>query len=94
MFLQFQISKQFQQMYGYPELTMEIKRKVLGLNSARIYNLDPKAVRCAVDTSKLAMERRELDGELGGRRWAFMRPPLRTRRDFMLFHRRNGFRPG
>lgn len=94
MFLQFQISKQFQSQYGYPELTMDLKRKVLGLNAARIYKVDVEAVRCAIDGSKLAAQKRVLDAEIGGRRWAFLRPPLRTRRDFMLFHRRNGFRPG
>ncbi|HEX6241339.1 MAG TPA: amidohydrolase family protein, partial [Polyangiales bacterium] len=94
MFLQFQISKAFQQQYGYPELTMEIKRKILGLNSARIYDLDTKAVRCAVDRTKLALQKRELDAEVGSRRWAFLQPPLRTRRDFLAFHHRNGFRPG
>jgi hypothetical protein len=37
-----------------------------------------------VDTSKLGMLRRDLDGELGGRRWMF--EPLggpRTRREFL-----------
>jgi predicted TIM-barrel fold metal-dependent hydrolase len=94
MFLQFQISPQFQQQFAYPALTMELKRKILGLNSAKIYGLDVNAVRCAVDKGKLAQQKRALDGELGGRRWAFLQPPLRTRRDFVLFHRQNGFRPG
>jgi uncharacterized protein len=93
-FLQFQISESFQKQYGYPALTMEIKKKILGLNAARAYGIDVDAMRCSVDGSKLAMKKRELDGEFGGRRWAFHQPPLRTRRDFWAMHRRNGFRPG
>jgi uncharacterized protein len=93
-FLQFNISEAFQRQYGYPALTMERKQKILGLNAARAYGLDVDAMRCAVDGSKLAMRKRELDDELGARRWAFHQPPLRTRRDFWAMHRRNGFRPG
>lgn len=93
-FLQFQISPAFQQRYGYPALTMELKQKILGLNAARAYGIDPEAMRCTVAQSKLAARKRELDAEHGARRWAFHLPPLRTRRDFLSLHRRNGFRPG
>jgi hypothetical protein len=93
-FLQFQISESFQKQYGYPALTMELKQKILGLNAARAYGIDVDAMRCSVDQSKLALKKRELDGELGARRWAFHEPPLRTRRAFWAMHRQNGFRPG
>ena len=94
MFLQFEISEAFQQRYGYPALTMERKRKILGRNAARAYDLDVDAMRCAVTRSELAAAKRLLDEEAGGRRWACFEPPLRTRRDFFKFHRRNGYRPG
>jgi predicted TIM-barrel fold metal-dependent hydrolase len=87
-----EISDEFQQRYGYPALTPEIKAKVFGLTAAGFYGIDPKATRQAVDKSKLALLGRDLDGELGGRRWMFQ--PLggpRTRREFLdLWRYRNG----
>ncbi len=35
----FEIPEELRQMYGYPELTKAAKRKILGLNSARLYTL-------------------------------------------------------
>ena len=93
-FLAFQISAQFQSQYGYPALTMDIKRKILGLNAARAYNINVDAMRCEVDKSKLALRKQDLDDEFGARRWAFHTPPLTSRREFWAMHRRNGFRPG
>jgi hypothetical protein len=37
----FQIPEEMQKKYGYPALTEEIKRKILGLNSARLYGIRP-----------------------------------------------------
>jgi hypothetical protein len=37
----FQIPESMRRRYGYPELTKEAKRKILGLNSARLYKLEP-----------------------------------------------------
>ena len=73
---------------------MEIKRKILGLNAARIYGIDPKAVRCGIDKSDIAAIKSQLDHDLGPRRWAFDTPMLRTRRDFWRLFRQSGFRPG
>jgi hypothetical protein len=93
-FLQFQISPAFQQQYGYPALTTDIKRKILGLNAAKAYGIDVEATRCAIESTKLAQHKRNLDGEFGERRWAFTKPLLTTRREFWNLHRMNGFRPG
>jgi uncharacterized protein len=93
-FLAFQISESFQRMYGYPALTMAIKAKILGLNAARAYGIDVAATRCAIAESKLAVHKRELDGELGERRWALREPLLRSRREFWAMHKQNSFRPG
>jgi Amidohydrolase len=53
-FRAFEISEEFQQRYGYPALTDTVKAKVLGLNAARLWGLDPHATRCALaaDTSR------------------------------------------
>jgi uncharacterized protein len=36
----FQIPEEMQKKYGYPEFTEDAKRKILGLNSARLYGID------------------------------------------------------
>jgi hypothetical protein len=86
----FTITPEFQQMYGYPELTPAIKKKIFGLNAAKFYRIDPEKARCKMDTSQFAMLRREIDGELGDRRWT-VKPPLgpTTRREFMNMARIN-----
>jgi hypothetical protein len=39
----FQIPEEMAKKYGYPQLTEEIRRKILGLNSARLYKLEAQA---------------------------------------------------
>ncbi len=41
-FRAFEISREFQERYGYPELTPLRKAKVLGLNGALVYGVEPK----------------------------------------------------
>jgi len=94
-FRTFQISKEFQMMFGYPEITPEIRAKIFGLNSARIYKIDVAATRCRIRDTKLAKLKLDIDGELGGRRWAFTLPRgPRTRREFWNLARRTGGHPG
>ena len=93
-FMKFQISTQFQQQYGYPALTDAIKRKIFGLNAAKIYGVDPTAVRCAIQASQISQLKRQLDEELGPWRWALDRPPITTRRQFLDFVRSNRGMPG
>jgi len=38
----FQIPEDLRKKYGYPELTEDAKRKILGLNSARLYGINPR----------------------------------------------------
>src|SRR6266446_8236105 len=38
-FWRFQIPEEMRKKYGYPELTHDAKRKILGLNSARLYGI-------------------------------------------------------
>jgi hypothetical protein len=38
-FWRFQIPAEIRQKYGYPELTMDAKRKILGLNAAKLYGI-------------------------------------------------------
>jgi uncharacterized protein len=46
-FRTFEISPEFQERYGYPALTDEIKRKIFGLNAARVYGIDVAAIKQA-----------------------------------------------
>jgi hypothetical protein len=46
-FRAFQISPEFQERFGYPALSDEIKRKIFGLNAARVYGVDVAEIRRA-----------------------------------------------
>jgi hypothetical protein len=59
-FRAFQISEQLQAEHGYPALTPELKAKVLGLNAARLFGVDPEETRCALDADGLVGARAEL----------------------------------
>jgi predicted TIM-barrel fold metal-dependent hydrolase len=83
----FQISKEFQDMYGYPEFTDTIRRKIFGLNGASLYRVDPNACRYKVAVSDLMAHKMDLDDRFGDRRHMMTRPALRSRRDFMTFRR-------
>jgi hypothetical protein len=90
MFMSFQMDQTIRMAQDYPDLTPEIKRKILGLNAAKVYNISPEVKRCQVRASKMAALKRDLDGEFGSYRWAFRKPALRTRRDFLrnvAFHK-------
>jgi predicted TIM-barrel fold metal-dependent hydrolase len=53
----FEITAAFQERFGYPALTAERKAKILGLNAARLYGVDPATVsRCDLSST----EREEL----------------------------------
>lgn len=56
----------------HPALTPEVKAKILGQNLARLYCVKPEHQRCQVDKSKLAVYKRELDGEFGDYRWVLL----------------------
>jgi hypothetical protein len=94
-FRTFTISQEFQDMYGYPELTSDIRAKIFGLTAAKIYKVDPDEMRCKITQTTLARAKTIMDGELGTRRWAFARPGgPRTRREFWNLARLKGGRPG
>ena len=58
----FRISEQFQDRYGYPELTKEVKAKILGLNGARLYDTEPITEKCEFSRKELEKIRRHLPG--------------------------------
>jgi predicted TIM-barrel fold metal-dependent hydrolase len=79
----FRISQEFQDMYGYPEFTDSIRRKIFGLTGAKLYRVDPNVCRYEVSRSSLTARKTFLDERWGGRRHAINRPAIRTRRQFM-----------
>ncbi len=56
-FRTFQITPKFQEQYGYPALTDEIKAKILGLNSAKLYGVTPVTGSCQFDRNQIANTR-------------------------------------
>jgi predicted TIM-barrel fold metal-dependent hydrolase len=89
-FRAFRITKQFQDKYGYPELTPEIKRKIFGLNAAKIFRIDPDLKRCKVNDDSFAQYKRGLDSEVGERRFTAQGPLGPTdRRSFLQLARKH-----
>ena len=56
-FRAFQIPLEFRQRYGYPELTLEIKEKILSRNTARLYGMDLESIRANTQSDDLAWAR-------------------------------------
>jgi hypothetical protein len=52
-FRAFQISEELQEKHGYPALTDAVKRKIFGLNAAKLHGLDPAAGACRFDRAEL-----------------------------------------
>jgi len=85
-FRAFQIPAQLQEEFGYPALTDCAKRKILGLNAARVYGVDPDATLQAISNDTIEQwkmayleDRRSIDVP----RQKFYGP--RTRREFLRF---------
>lgn len=60
-FRAFQIPEEYRERYGYPELTPQAKEKILGLNAARLYGIDPIKTRAATRNDSLAWLKAALD---------------------------------
>lgn len=56
----FEISEEYQERFGYPALTPEIKAKIFGLNSAQLYGVDPTTVTCEFSREELQAAREEI----------------------------------
>jgi predicted TIM-barrel fold metal-dependent hydrolase len=60
-FRAFQIPAELRERHGYPELTPAIKEKILGLNAARVYGIDPARARRVKESDDLAWLRAAVD---------------------------------
>lgn len=83
----FQISSEFQERHGYPALGAELKRKILGLNGARVYGLKPEALRPKLERDRVGKVRAEYrpQADPDFRTWG-----PKTRREFVALQRRAG----
>jgi hypothetical protein len=81
-FRAFEISTEFQDKYGYPALTVERKRKILGLNAARVYNLKPEAMRAKLARDRVQKSKLEYQNNPDP---SFLTYGPRTRREFFIF---------
>ncbi|MCW5632554.1 MAG: amidohydrolase family protein [Rubrivivax sp.] len=86
-FRAFQISKEFQERHGYPALTAELKRKVFGLNGARVYGLKPEALRPKLQRDRVGKVRAEY---LPIADPSFETHGPKTRREFLALRRAAG----
>ena len=87
------ISTQLQDQEGYPALTAEVKAKILGLNAAALYGIDPAATRCAIEADDLSgLRRRALAEGTAGATFRGYGP--RSRRELFAFLRARDGRPG
>ena len=80
-FRAFKMDPQFAQQYGYPLLTNDVKRKVFGLNAARLYGVDPVAQKCRIEkdeVDKLRSSWLDLDGATHEPRYASRGPTDRA----------------
>jgi hypothetical protein len=59
-FRAFEITPEFQETYGYPVLSQEIKTKILGANAARLYGVTPPTTACRFTRSDLQQARQAL----------------------------------
>ncbi len=62
----FDISTEFQDTYGYPAFTAELRERMFGLNAASLFGVDPSAVRCGLTSDPLTAnvsESAELRGD-------------------------------
>ncbi|MBX3279563.1 MAG: amidohydrolase family protein [Acidobacteria bacterium] len=55
----FEMRADIMEKYGYKQLTPAIKAKIFGLNAAKLYKIDPKAKRKAIQSDKIAELREE-----------------------------------
>jgi hypothetical protein len=80
----FRITEELQNEKGYPGFDDETRKKVFGLNSARLYGVDVEATRCTLAKDGFSTARAELL-DAGPRPVGRTYGP-RTRRDFLRLH--------
>lgn len=81
-----QIPKAMQRKFGYPPLTRKAKARILGLNAAELYGVDPQQVRCAIAQDAIAGIRSEQGGLRASRTHRVYGPRTREAYEALLAH--------
>ena len=89
-FRAFEISREFQDKFGYPALTAAIKRKIFGLNAVRVYGLDANVLRRRLSKDRVKKAR---DEYLNDPQPSFATYGPRTRREFLALRELLGDMP-
>lgn len=89
-FRAFEISREFQDRYGYPPLTPAVKRKIFGLNGARVYGLQPDEMRRKLARDRVHKTRLDYQNDPDP---AFVTYGPRSRREFLAFRAQHGELP-
>ena len=87
----FEISDEFRDKYGYPQLTAAAKRRIFGLNAAAIHDIDVESMRNEIEASPFAKRRREYARNPNP---SFATYGPKTRAAFRRLIMRGGGRPG
>jgi uncharacterized protein len=56
-FRTFQISREFRDKYGYPEITPALRAKIFGLNAAKVYAISADEVKKVISRDRISAER-------------------------------------
>ena len=84
-FRAFEIPESMQNDFGYPALTPGIKRKILGLNAAAVYDIDPAAKRCAIADDDIDKKKQAIVDDRALRKPSIKRMGPQTRREFLAY---------
>jgi hypothetical protein len=84
-FRAFEISAEYQQKFGYPALTRERKKKILGLNGARVYGLKLDALRPKLAKDRVTKARLDYEADP-----IFETIGPKTRREFLALRTLEG----
>jgi hypothetical protein len=83
-FRSFQISSDFQERFGYPQITPALRAKVLGLNAVRAYRLSAQELRRRLGDDRVARVKAEYRQDPDP---SFLTNGPRTRREFLALCR-------
>ncbi len=89
-FNSFQISEDFQERYGYPQLTPQARAKIFGLNAARVYGIEKDPMSAKITDDGIARMRAEARGMPDP---SFLTYGPRTVAEFQALNRLNGYKP-
>ena len=84
-FMALEIPASMQEQFGYPALTMKVKRRILGENAAHLYGIKMKQERCEVPADGLQQRQLAQGGARAGRNLRWYGP--QTRRGFLAMLR-------